>query len=329
MPYTFLFLLTFLMTLILTVTAIRILLPILRRHHVGQRILEIGPAWHNQKSGTPTMGGTSFVIACFLSLAVTGALLFEDLPALFWRPMLLTLLFALGNAAIGAVDDISKFRKKQNEGLTPGQKLVLQLALAAAYIALLSLYGYLDTTVYIPYLDRAWDLGAFYYLPALLFAVGLVNFVNLTDGIDGLAASCGLVYAAFFAIAATLLDEAPTMLLATAMMGACLGFLFYNKHPARIFMGDTGSLFLGGMGVGCGFLLGNPLLTMVVGGVFVLEGASVILQVGWYKLTGRRLFLMAPLHHHLEKKGMSEERIVLLFVLLGIAFALLAIPGLT
>lgn len=328
MSYTFLFLLTFTLTLVLTVTAIRILLPILTRRHIGQRILEIGPAWHSGKEGTPTMGGISFVISCIVSLIVTGGLLFRDLPPLFWRPMLLTLLFALGNAAIGAVDDLSKFRKKQNEGLTPIQKLILQVSVAAAYIALLQLYGYLDTTVYIPYFDRELDLGMLYYIPAILLAVGMVNFVNLTDGIDGLASSTGLIYAAFFAVAATLLNEPPTMLLGTAMMAACLGFLFYNRHPARLFMGDTGSLFLGGMGVGCGFLLGNPLLTVVVGGVFVLEGISVILQVGWYKITGRRIFLMAPLHHHLEKRGMSEDRIVLLFTILGIGFALLAIPGL-
>ena len=328
MSYTFLFLLTFALTLTLTITAIRILLPILTRRHLGQRILEIGPAWHRSKEGTPTMGGLSFVISCFISLAVAGALLFSNLPPLFWRPMLLTLLFALGNAAIGAVDDLSKFRKKQNEGLSPSQKLILQFSVAGAYIALLQLYGYLDTTVYIPYLDVAWDLGLIYYLPATLLAVGMVNFFNLTDGIDGLAASNGLIYAAFFAVAATLLDEAPTMLLATAMMAACLGFLFFNRHPARIFMGDTGSLFLGGMGVGCGFLIANPLLILVVGGVFLLEGISVILQVGFYKMTGRRLFLMAPLHHHLEKRGMCEEKIVLFFALLGLAFGLIAIPGL-
>ena len=288
MSYTSLFFLTFSLTLVLTLTSIRILLPILARHHVGQKILEIGPAWHSTKEGTPTMGGLSFVLSCFLSLLVAGGLLFRNLPPLFWRPLLITLLFALANAAIGAVDDLSKFRKQQNEGLTPLQKLTLQIAVAAVYISLLQFYGYLDTTFYIPYFDIAWDLGPLYYIPAILLSVGMVNFVNLTDGIDGLASSVGLVYAAFFAIAATLLTEPPTMLLATAMMGACLGFFFYNKHPARIFMGDTGSLFLGGMGVGCGILLGNPLLTVVVGGVFVLEGISVILQVGWYKLTGRR-----------------------------------------
>lgn len=328
MPFVFLFFVTFSLTVILTALLVRLLLPLLRRHHVGQRILEIGPAWHRSKEGTPTMGGIAFVIATALSLTVGGAILSETLPLLFWRPLLLTGLYAIANAAVGGVDDLTKFRKSQNEGLTPPQKLVLQIALAAAYIALLRLYGYIDTSLYIPYFNTIVELSYAYDLMAILLAVGFVNFVNLSDGIDGLASATSLVLAAFFAAAAAYLGESPSLLLAATMMGACLGFLFFNRHPAKLFMGDTGSLFLGAMAVGCGFLLGNPLLLFVVGGVFVLEGASVILQVAWFKVTGKRLFLMAPFHHHLEKRGLSENRIVLLFVLLGILAALLGIPGL-
>ena len=328
MPFVFLFLVTFSLTVTLTALLVRLLLPLLRRYHVGQKILEIGPAWHRSKEGTPTMGGLAFIIAAILSLTVGGAFLAETLPLLFWRPLLLTALYAVANAAVGGVDDLTKFRKSRNEGLTPVQKLVLQIALAAAYIALLRLYGYIDTSLYIPYLNTVVELGYAYDLIAILLAVGFVNFVNLSDGVDGLASSTSLVLAAFFAAAAAYLGESPALLLAATMMGACLGFLFFNRHPAKLFMGDTGSLFLGGMAVGCGFLLGNPLLLFVAGGVFVLEGVSVILQVAWYKATGKRLFLMAPFHHHLEKRGFSENKIVLLFVFLGIIAALLAIPGL-
>ena len=328
MPIVFVFLLAFFISLVLTVTFTRILLPFLRRYHIGQQILEIGPAWHRQKEGTPTMGGLAFVAATGITLFLGWALLSTSLPELLLRPLILTVLYAMGNAIIGSVDDLTKFRRSQNEGLTPPQKLLLQVTLAAAYIALLHLYGYIDTSFYIPYIDLVIDVGYAYYPLALLLAVGVVNFVNLTDGIDGLAASTTLVFAAFFAVAAAFLSEPPALLVATAMMGACLGFLFFNRHPAKLFMGDTGSLFLGGMAVGCAFLIDNPLLVLVAGGVFVWEGISVVLQVIYFKLTGKRLFRMAPFHHHLERCGWSENQIVLLFVAFGLLFALVAAGGL-
>lgn len=328
MSFVLLFSLTFLLTFVLTVTMTRLLLPLLTRHHVGQRILDIGPAWHRAKEGTPTMGGLAFVGAVLLALLVSGALYAEHMPVLFWRPLLLTLLYALANAAVGIIDDLTKFRREQNEGLTPAQKLVLQVSFAAAYIALMRLYGHIDSTVYIPYFNVVWELGAFYYPLAVLLAVGMVNCVNLADGIDGLCSSVSLILGAFFVIAATLLTEGTVLLAATAIVGAALGFLIFNRHPARIFMGDTGSLFFGAMAVGCGFLLQNPLILLIAGGVFVFEGISVVLQVLWYKTTGRRLFLMAPFHHHLEKRGMSETGIVLLFVLSAVLLAAISLPGL-
>ena len=328
MSSVFLFLLTFAITLVLTVTLIRILLPILKRRHIGQKILEIGPAWHRPKEGTPTMGGIAFVPAAFLALLIAGALLATKLPSLFWRPLLFTLLYALCNAAIGLIDDMTKFQRAQNEGLTPSQKLILQISLSVLYLTLLRIYGYIDTSLYIPYLDTVWELGYLFYPLAIILAVGMVNCVNLSDGIDGLAATTALIYAAFFAIAATFLREPTAMLLATAMMGACLGFLFFNRHPARLFMGDTGSLFLGAMAVGCGFLIGNPVLVIVAGAIYVFEGICVLLQVFYYKLTKKRLFLMAPFHHHLEKCGYSENKIVLIFALLSVLAAAIAVFGL-
>jgi phospho-N-acetylmuramoyl-pentapeptide-transferase len=327
MSFVFLFLLTFLLTFVLTVTLTRILLPFLRRHHVGQRILEIGPAWHRPKEGTPTMGGAAFILAAALSLLVAGGLLAQELPSLFWRPLLFSFLYALANASVGILDDLTKFRKSQNEGLTPSEKLVLQITFAAAYIALLRIYGYIDTSLYIPYFDTVLELGYGYYILAILLSVGVVNFVNLSDGIDGLAATTSMIVAAFFVGAATYLTEPTALLFGTAMMGAALGFLLFNRHPARIFMGDTGSLFLGAMAVGCAFLIGNPLIVLVAGLVYLLEGVSVVLQVGWFKISGKRLFRMAPFHHHLEKCGWGETRIVLFFSLLALLGVVLAIFG--
>ena len=327
MSFVFLFLLTFSLTFVLTVTLTRIFLPFLRRHHVGQRILEIGPSWHRPKEGTPTMGGIAFILAALLSLLLTGGLLSTRLPALFWRPLLFSFLYALANAAIGTLDDLTKFRRSQNAGLSPTEKLVLQITFSVAYIALLRIYGYIDTSLYIPYFNTVWELGYGYYIFAVLLSVGMVNFVNLSDGIDGLASTTALIVGAFFAAAATYLAEATALLTATAMMGACLGFLLFNRHPARIFMGDTGSLFLGAMAIGCAFLLGNPLIVLIAGIFYVLEGASVILQVGWFKLTGTRLLRMAPLHHHLERCGWSETGIVLFFSALSLLGAILAAFG--
>ncbi len=327
MPFYLLFLLAFLLSFVSTVTATRQMLPLLRRYHIGQKILEIGPAWHRTKEGTPTMGGLAFILASVLSLLVTGGMLAKTLPILFWRPLLISFLFALANAAVGIADDLTKFRRKQNEGLTPAQKLLLQTTFAIAYVSLLRIYGYIDTSLYIPYLDTVLELGLLYYPLTVLLAVGMINFVNLSDGVDGLATTTSLFLAATFAVCATLLSESPAMLFSAVMMGTCLGFLLFNRHPAKLFMGDTGSLFLGGMAVGCAFLIDNPLLLLIAGFFFVLEGASVVLQVGWFKLTRRRLFRMAPLHHHLEKGGWSESGIVLLFALLSAAFGALAVLG--
>ena len=329
MSFSSLFAITLAITLVVTVSTTRILLPVLRRHHMGQRILAIGPAWHRQKEGTPTMGGLAFLPAVLLSLGVSGLLYAKHLPAFFWRPLLLTLLFAMANAAVGVVDDLTKFRKEQNEGLSPVQKLVLQITFASAYIALLRLYGHVDSGIYIPFLNTVWELGPLYYPFSVLLCVGVVNCVNLADGVDGLCSSTSAVLGCFFVVAATLLAEGSALLCATALIGVALGFLFFNRHPAKIFMGDTGSLFLGSMAVGCGFLIDNPLILLVAGGVFIFEGISVILQVSWYKMTGKRLFRMAPFHHHLEKCGMSETGIVLLFIFIATVLGALALLGLS
>ena len=303
---------------------LRIFIPILRRVKLGQKILEIGPSWHKSKEGTPIMGGLFFSIA-ITAAAVAFSLLSGSLPL----RTLLVLCFALLCGLIGFVDDYVKLFKKTNRGLSPMQKLVLQFLVVAAFFVSLSLAGYASTELQIPFTDKSVDLGVFYYLVMSVVLVYFVNGANLTDGIDGLASSVTLAVGAFFAVAAFMLGAFPEAVLAGMTIGACLGFLVYNFYPARVLMGDTGSLFLGGLVVGMAFMIGNPLIIIVVGIVYICEAASAILQVGYFKLThGKRLFKMAPIHHHFEKCGWSEIKIVGVFSLITLIAGAVSLLGL-
>ncbi len=298
---------------VLTVAALRLLIPKLRSMKMGQKILDIGPRWHKSKEGTPTMGGIAFAVpvtvvtAAALALAPTLGI---NVPT---APVLLTLLLAVGNGVIGVIDDLTKFRKKQNEGLTAPQKYALQLAMAGAFLALLRLYGTPDTTVSVPFTDIHLELGWFYYVFALIFITGIINSVNLTDGIDGLASSVTLVVAAFLSVLGFTYANNGAVLLGGVTVGATLGFLVYNFYPARVFMGDTGSLFLGGIVAGAAFVIDSPLCIAIAGIIYICEAMSDIIQVGVYKLTHKRVFRMAPIHHHFEKCGWSEKKIVFVF----------------
>lgn len=298
---------------ILTVAALRVLIPKLRSMKMGQKILDIGPRWHKSKEGTPTMGGIAFAVpvtvVTVLALVI-APMLGIDIPT---APVLLTLLLAAGNGAIGVIDDFTKFRKKQNEGLTAPQKYALQLAMAGAFLALLRLYGTPDTAVAIPFTDIKLELGWFYYVFALIFITGIINSVNLTDGIDGLASSVTFVVAAFLSVLGFTYAKQDAALLGGVTVGATLGFLVYNFYPARVFMGDTGSLFLGGIVAGAAFVIDSPLCIAIAGIVYICEAMSDIIQVGVYKLTHKRVFKMAPIHHHFEKCGWSEKKIVFVF----------------
>lgn len=320
--------LTLVAVFLLTVLLARVIIPILKSHKAGVRILEIGPRWHKSKEGTPIMGGICFILAILISvLAVT---LFAagrgEVKGLL--PMALTLVLAVGNGLIGFVDDFCKLVKKQNEGLRAWQKMVLQILIAALYLVAMVRFCGLTTALYIPYFDIEFELGIFYYVLALIVITGFVNSVNLTDGVDGLASGVTLVVGLFFAVAAYLTLDRSLILSAACIVGGTLGFLMYNFHPARVFMGDTGSLFLGGIVVGAAFQLNNPLILLVIGFIYLCEAASVILQVGYFKLThGKRLFKMAPIHHHFEKCGWGENRIVFTFSGITLLFAILALWG--
>lgn len=299
--------------LVLTVAALRLLIPKLRRMKMGQKILDIGPRWHKSKEGTPTMGGLAFAVPVTVVTAAAIAVapaLGIDIPV---APVLLTLLLAVGNGVIGVIDDLTKFKKKQNEGLTAPQKYALQLAMAGAFLALLRLYGTPDTAVSIPFTDIHLELGWFYYVFALIFITGIINSVNLTDGIDGLASSVTLVVAVFLSVLGFTYAKYDAALLGGVTVGATLGFLVYNFYPARIFMGDTGSLFLGGIVAGAAFVIDSPLCMAIAGIIYICEALSDIIQVGVYKLTHKRVFKMAPIHHHFEKCGWSEKKIVFAF----------------
>ena len=294
----------------------RVLIPILRRLKFGQEIREEGPKWHEKKSGTPTMGGFIFLIAMVIALPAAmaaGNALGEMVPGV--RPILMLVVVTLAFAANGFLDDYIKVILKRNLGLTASQKFGLQFLVALAYVSWAVFGKNIDTVVRIPFTEASWNLGWFFIPFAVIVILATVNSVNLTDGLDGLATSVTLAVAVFFLLVSTVgrLFNPAVALFSSAMIGGLFGFLLYNKYPAKVFMGDTGSLALGGAVCGMAILLEEPLALLIVGFVYVMESLSVIMQVTSYQLTGKRIFKMSPIHHHFEMCGMSERKIVAMF----------------
>ena len=312
---------------ILTALAARLLIPKLRSMKLGQKILDVGPRWHKSKEGTPTMGGLSFIAASlivFIPLAIY--LVSKGVDGV--DRMVIVMLMATANGAVGVIDDLTKFKNHRNEGLTASQKYLLQLICAGLFLAAMKLTGNLSDTLYIPYVGVELDLGIFYYILSILLITGIINSVNLTDGIDGLASTVTLAVAAFFSVAAFRLSALPEAMIAAITIGCCLGFLVYNFYPARVFMGDTGSLFLGGLVIGMAYMINNPLIIVIVGIIYIIEALSVMIQVTYYKLThGKRFFKMAPIHHHFEQCGWSELKIVGVFALVTVIAGAVAYFG--
>ena len=301
-----------------------IALPILRRKKVGQPINEYVEA-HQVKAGTPTMGGIAFVPAFLAVIAI--ALIYFAIRKQYGRdiPVALVCLYGLANSAIGFVDDYFKLLRRHNEGLTEKQKFLLQVVAAAAFLAMMGITDNLQTALRIPFFGVEWELGWFAYPVYLVVMVGFVNATNITDGLDGLASSICAVVAIFMVAFSLYHVEAEVGLLAAALLGCVLGFLIYNHHPAKMFMGDTGSLFLGAVIMGCGIMAGELLLFVLAGFMFVIEMLSSLLQRTYYKLShGKRIFKMAPLHHHFEKCGWKEWDIVFLFTFISLIFCVLA-----
>lgn len=305
-----------------------IIIPFLHKLKFGQTILDIGPKWHKNKQGTPTMGGVMIVLGVLFAFAVgisvsalSGAKMFAQLKdGERLGRIVAGVVMALLMSAIGFIDDYIKVVKKRNLGLTAKQKTFLQLAVSGAYLLTLWLCGMRST--YIPFygdLDISSGFGLLFWPIALMFIYGFTNAVNLTDGLDGLASSVTLIVAcAFMLVAGEKLFYA-TNSLSAALAGACAGFVVWNAFPAKVFMGDTGSMFLGGMVVAVSFGIDRPVLLMLAGLVYFIEAISVMLQVAYFKKTKKRLFKMAPLHHHFEMSGWKEQSIVLLFSLVTLA----------
>ncbi len=317
-------------------------IPFLKKVKFGQTIREEGPKWHAQKDGTPTMGGLMFILGSAVALAVglTGFYIAESQSSALGiaEPFAMMVKvvggfgMALGFGAVGFLDDYIKVVKKRNLGLNVWQKLILQFLVAAAYLASIFLSGGSSATL-IPFVGFV-DLGIAYWILAALVIVGMVNAVNFTDGIDGLNASVTFFVSIFFMLIASFLSMGGMSILAVAAAGGCMGFLVWNLNPAKVFMGDTGSLFLGGMVCALAFGTNLPILLLPLGVIYLAEILSVVLQVTYFKLThGKRLFKMSPIHHHFEMCGWGEMKICVVFsavtILMGIGCVFLVLYGVT
>ncbi|MCI9445035.1 MAG: phospho-N-acetylmuramoyl-pentapeptide-transferase [Oscillospiraceae bacterium] len=303
-----------------------VFLPMLRRLKAGQSIREVGPKWHATKAGTPTMGGLMFITGLAAAIVVMGwqGMVAGELTHIY------LFLFASVFGVIGFLDDYEKVKRHQNLGLTAIQKFLLQLAAAILFLMLMRFEGQVTPHLYVPFLNVDLTLSWPMYMVFSAFViVGAVNAVNITDGLDGLAASVTVPVALFYAAVAVMWGIRQLGLFAGALLGGLLAFLLFNAHPARVFMGDTGSLFLGGAVAGMAFAIDLPLILIPVGIIYIIETLSDILQVGYFKLThGRRIFKMAPIHHHFEMCGWSEVKIVTVFTVISAVFCALALLGL-
>ena len=300
------------------------LLPVLRALKAGQSIREVGPTWHNYKAGTPMMGGLMFVLAAIICLLIN---LFTMQEYTVFYVLALGLCFG----AVGFLDDFYKLKFKRNLGLTSLQKAMLQMAVSALYLYILYKQGTMSCDLYIPFANVTFAIHPLVYIFFAMFViVGCVNAVNLTDGVDGLSSSVTIPVMVFFTAAAVAMNRMDMALLPAALIGGLVAYLFYNWHPAKVFMGDTGSLFLGGIVCGLAFALNMPLILILVGFVYLMETLSVILQVGYFKLThGKRLFKMSPIHHHFEMCGWKETKICFTFAAVSALMCFLAWFGIS
>lgn len=296
----------------------KFLIPWLHKLKFGQTILDIGPSWHKNKQGTPTMGGITFIIsicvACAAALVVNSATgnnleLSGETQTKLWAGLIMALLFGL----IGFADDYIKVVKKRNLGLTIIQKTIVQVLVCAGYLVSLYLAMGKDPYMTVPFIGNV-RLGIFFWILGVCVLYGAINAVNFTDGIDGLCSSVTLTCAFGFIVIAILNKVFGMGILAAALIGGCAGFLLWNKHPAKVFMGDTGSMFLGGMVVALSYAVDCPWILLFLGIIYVIEALSDVIQIGYFKIThGKRIFRMAPIHHHFEMGGWSENKIVTIF----------------
>ncbi|MED3573509.1 phospho-N-acetylmuramoyl-pentapeptide-transferase [Cytobacillus praedii] len=294
-------------------------IPFLRRLKFGQSIREEGPQSHLKKSGTPTMGGIMILLSITITTLVMTSKFSEPTMKIY-----LLLLVTLGFGLLGFLDDFIKVVMKRNLGLTSLQKLLGQIVISVIFYLVLRQNEF-STAIHIPLTDYSFDLGWFYVFFIIFWLVGFSNAVNLTDGLDGLLSGTAAIAFGAFAVLAWNLSQFEVSIFSVAVSGAVLGFLVFNAHPAKVFMGDTGSLALGGAIAAVAILTKLEIILIIIGGVFVIETLSVILQVISFKTTGRRIFRMSPLHHHYELVGWSEWRVVVTFWTVGLLCAILGI----
>ncbi len=304
------------LALVSTLVFGKIGIPLLQRLKAQQSIREDGPQAHLAKAGTPTMGGLFMLLALVMTICIV-----PPYSVTLWMLLFLT----LGHGALGFSDDFIKAVKRRNLGLTAKQKLLGQAVLAIVFCYISIAYAALPTTIWIPLVDNTVDLGYAYYVLAFIIILGTTNAVNLTDGLDGLATGISAIAGAAFAVVGLLVGSLSVTFFGIIVSAVCLGFLYFNANPAKVFMGDTGSLALGGAFAGMAIATKTELLLIVIGFVFVVEALSVILQVASFKTRGVRIFRMSPIHHHFELGGWSERKVVYVFWAVSLVMALLGI----
>lgn len=322
---------TVIISFIISVLLGFVLIPYLKKLHFGQTILEIGPKWHKSKQGTPIMGGFMFIIssiiavifghiiykANFIDIVTTSGIHADSLK------LLACIIFAVCFSMIGFADDYIKAIKKRNLGLNAKQKMLFQFLLSAAFLAVLYVLG--DTSTEIDFIFFSFDFKLFYYPIMILLMIFVSNAVNLTDGVDGLCGTVTFVSMLVMATVCSLMQAYEISFYAMAIAGGCLGFLVWNLHPAKCFMGDTGSMYLGGAFVAIGLATHAHMAMILAGMVYICEALSVVLQVISFKTTGKRIFKMSPIHHHFEMIGFSENKIVVTFSITGLIMGALAV----
>lgn len=320
----------FLVSLVVGLVIAPMMIAYLRKLKFGQQIItEYGPTWHKKKQGIPTMGGIIFIIAIYAAYFCVAFPYYTSgeyivgniLPSAGLASLIVSTLLAF----MGFTDDMVKIKQKHNQGLNEKQKLIIQTMIAVLFLVYDGIRTNFRTSVDIPFTGVTLELSYFYYVLAFLAFVGFVNAVNLTDGIDGLATTVTMPVSAFFIIASVAKNAGELSILAAALLGGCVVFICFNKNPAKVFMGDTGSMFFGGMVVTLAFSLDMPLILIIVGFVYLVEAVSVMIQVCYFKATkGKRLFKMTPIHHHFELSGWSENKICVVFGSVSFVMCLLA-----
>ncbi len=333
----YLLVVTAILSLAITALSGFFVIPFLKRINFGQTIKEVGPTWHSGKQGTPTMGGMMFVLGVAISLVIAYITVYYGAESMFMElteqnliNVGISLVATLCFGAIGFIDDYIKVALKRNLGLVAGLKIIMQFAVAALFMYGLHLNNSLHTELMIPYIGVI-DLSYFFYIFAFLLIIGIVNAVNLTDGVDGLASAVTFIVMLGYVAIAIIVYQFATGIFAAAVAGGMVGFLFWNFYPAKVFMGDTGSMFLGGAVATLAFCIGRPEILFLIGLLYMIEAASVIIQTTYFKITkriygeGRRIFRMSPIHHHFEMMGLSEIKIVALFCFVALTGTLAAI----